>query len=73
MARITIEDCLAQGMTNRFEVTLAAAIAIRSGYLNRLMQQTETGIKTNNKPCVSALRAIAKGLVGKDMLLNIAL
>ncbi len=73
MARITIEDCLGKDMANRFDITLAAAISIRCGFLNRLMQQTETGIKTNNKQCVSALRAIAKGLVGKDMLLNISL
>ncbi|MEL6710649.1 MAG: DNA-directed RNA polymerase subunit omega [Pseudomonadota bacterium] len=63
MARITVEDCLAH-MDNRFDMVLAAA---------RRAHQLSDGVEplienTQDKPTVVALREIAAGLVGKDIL-----
>ena len=65
MARITIEDCLAR-IPNRFELTLAAT--------NRARQIT-TGATPmldadRDKPTVIALREVAAGKVGIEMLLK---
>jgi DNA-directed RNA polymerase subunit omega len=63
MARITVEDCLTK-IPNRFQLVLAAT------YRARMLSQghapkVETG---NNKPGVIALREIAAGQVGIEML-----
>ena len=63
MARITIEDCL-ERIPNRFELTLAAT--------NRARQvsagSTPMVDADRDKPTVIALREIASGKVGIEML-----
>jgi DNA-directed RNA polymerase subunit omega len=63
MARITIEDCLAR-IPNRFELTLAAT--------NRARQITAGAAPLldadRDKPTVIALREVAAGKVGIEML-----
>ena len=62
MARITVEDCLHR-IPNRFQLVLAAT------YRARMLSQGHTPkIETKNKPGVTALREIASGLVGLEML-----
>jgi len=62
MARITVEDCLHQ-INNRFELTLAAT------YRARMLAQGHTPkVDAKDKPTVTALREIAAGEVGKEML-----
>ena len=63
MARITVDDCM-KNFTNRFELTLAATYRAR---------QLSTGasplVETNrDKPTVIALREIAAGKVGREIL-----
>ncbi|MBC7944866.1 MAG: DNA-directed RNA polymerase subunit omega [Burkholderiales bacterium] len=63
MARITVDDCL-HYIPNRFELTLAATFRAR---------QIATGatpmVETNkDKPTVVALREIALGKVGVEIL-----
>ncbi|WP_368929069.1 DNA-directed RNA polymerase subunit omega [Alcaligenes faecalis] len=62
MARITIEDCLEQ-VPNRFKLTLAAAYRARE-----LAQGHEPRLESKNKPTVTALREIASGTTGLEML-----
>jgi DNA-directed RNA polymerase subunit omega len=62
MARITVEDCL-QKIPNRFELVLAATYRARM-----LSQGHAPKIETKNKPGVTALREIASGEVGVEML-----
>lgn len=62
MARITVEDCLIQ-VPNRFDLTLVATYRARE-----LAQGHEARIDSYNKPTVTALREIAAGLVGMEML-----
>ncbi|ALO36906.1 DNA-directed RNA polymerase subunit omega [Alcaligenes faecalis] len=62
MARITIEDCLEQ-VPNRFKLTLAAAYRARE-----LAQGHEPRLESKNKPTVTALREIASGATGLEML-----
>jgi DNA-directed RNA polymerase subunit omega len=64
MARITVEDCLGQ-MDNRFELVLVAAKRARQ--LARGAAPKLTGYE-DEKPTVVALREIAAGLVGKEVL-----
>lgn len=67
MARITVEDCLKQ-IPNRFEMTLSAT------YRARQLAQGHTPkiLGTNNdKPTVIALKEIAEGVVGIEMLLKV--
>ena len=63
MARITIEDCLAR-IPNRFELTLAAT--------NRARQITSGSAPLldadRDKPTVIALREMAAGKIGIEML-----
>ena len=63
MARITIEDCLAK-IPNRFELTLAAT--------NRARQITSGAAPyvdaDRDKPTVIALRELAAGKIGLEML-----
>ena len=65
MARITIEDCLDK-IPNRFELTLAATNRARqiSAGSAPLVEQDR------DKPTVIALREIAAGKVGIEMLLK---
>mgnify|MGYP005812277885 CR=1 FL=1 len=63
MARVTIDDCLKK-IPNRFDLTLTAAYRAR---------QLTTGATSqvdadNDKPAVIALREIATGKVGADIL-----
>ena len=64
MARITVNDCLEQ-IPNRFQLTLVAAFRSR-----QLANGAEPLIETtgNDKPSVLALREIAAGIVGADIL-----
>ena len=62
MARITVEDCLHQ-IPNRFELTLAATYRARM-----LAQGHSAKVDAKDKPTVTALREIAAGEVGKEML-----
>jgi DNA-directed RNA polymerase subunit omega len=62
MARITVEDCLKQ-IPNRFELALAATYRAR-----QLAQGHTPKLESRDKPTVVALREIAAGLVGVEML-----
>ncbi|MEY2729286.1 MAG: DNA-directed RNA polymerase subunit omega [Betaproteobacteria bacterium] len=62
MARITVEDCL-EKIPNRFQLVLAATYRARM-----LSQGHAPKIDSRNKPGVTALREIAGGLVGIEML-----
>jgi DNA-directed RNA polymerase subunit omega len=62
MARITVEDCLKQ-IPNRFKLTLAATYRAR-----QLAQGHTPKIDTKDKPTVAALREIAEGKTGVEML-----
>ena len=62
MARITVEDCM-EIIPNRFNLTLVAAYRARE-----LAQGHEPRIESRNKPTVTALREIAAGVTGIDML-----
>ncbi len=62
MARITVEDCLLQ-IPNRFQLVLAAS------YRARMLGQGHSAkVDSKNKPCVTALREIAAGRIGIEML-----
>ena len=63
MARITIEDALAK-IPNRFELTLAATNRARQIALGA----TPMVEPNKDKPTVIALREIAAGKVGKELL-----
>ena len=67
MARITIEDCLNK-IPNRFDLALSATYRAR-----QLAQGAVPKIETKNKPTVAALREIAKGHVGIEMLRKVPL
>ena len=65
MARITIEDCLAK-IPNRFELTLAATNRAR-----QISAGSAPLVDTDrDKATVVALREIAAGKVGIEMLLK---
>ncbi|WP_298434074.1 DNA-directed RNA polymerase subunit omega [Ottowia sp.] len=62
MARITVEDALDR-IPNRFQLVLAAT------YRARMLKQGHTPkVETTNKPAVTALREIAAGEIGLEML-----
>jgi DNA-directed RNA polymerase subunit omega len=62
MARITVEDCL-EKIPNRFQLVLAAT------YRARMLEQGHSPkIESKDKPAVTALREIAAGLIGIEML-----
>ena len=62
MARVTVEDCLQQ-IPNRFQLVLAAT------YRARMLAQGHTPrVDARNKVAVTALREIAAGKVGLEML-----
>jgi DNA-directed RNA polymerase subunit omega len=62
MARITVEDCLKQ-VPNRFELALTATYRARM-----LAQGHAAKIESKDKPTVLALREVAAGKVGIEML-----
>jgi DNA-directed RNA polymerase subunit omega len=65
MARITVDDCL-EKIPNRFQLTLVAALRSR-----QLVNGAEPLIDVSDlkdKASVIALREIAAGLVGEDIL-----
>lgn len=62
MARITVEDCL-KNIPNRFQLTLAATYRAR-----QLAQGHTPKVDAKDKPTVTALREIAEGKVGLEML-----
>ena len=63
MARITVEDCL-DNVANRFELVLVASKRAR-----QLANGAATSLAwENDKPTVLALREIAEGLIGPDIL-----
>jgi DNA-directed RNA polymerase subunit omega len=65
MARITIEDCL-ERIPNRFELTLAATNRAR-----QISAGSAPLVETDrDKPTVVALREIAAGKVGIELLLK---
>jgi DNA-directed RNA polymerase subunit omega len=62
MARITVEDCLEQ-IPNRFQLVLSAT------YRARMLNQGHAPrVESKNKPAVTALKEIAAGKVGVEML-----
>ncbi len=62
MARITVEDCL-EKIPNRFQLVLCAT------YRARMLNQRHTAkVESKNKPGVTALREIAAGQIGIEML-----
>jgi|TARA_B100001057_G_scaffold501170_1_gene621510 DNA-directed RNA polymerase subunit omega len=67
MARITIDDCLEQ-IPNRFQLTLVAAL--RSRQLSNGAESMLDIEGSTDKPSVIALREIAAGLIGEDILLK---
>jgi DNA-directed RNA polymerase subunit omega len=68
MARITVDDCLKK-IPNRFQLTLAATYRAR-----QLAQGGSPSVEANrDKPTVIALREIAGGNVGVEMLSRVHL
>ena len=67
MARITVEDCLTK-VPNRFQLVLAATYRARM-----LSQGHAPKLDSKNKPGVTALREIAAGEVGLEMLRRVPL
>ena len=65
MARVTIDDCLKK-IPNRFQMTLAATYRARQ-IANGATPMVEAN---RDKPTVIALREIAAGKVGVEMLLK---
>jgi DNA-directed RNA polymerase subunit omega len=63
MARITVDDCLDK-ISNRFELTLAAAYRARQ-LANGASYLVE---ESKDKPTVVALREISEGKVGLEIL-----
>ena len=63
MARITVDDCM-KTITNRFELTLAATYRARQ-IANGGSPMVDAG---RDKPTVVALREIAMGKVGLEIL-----
>ncbi len=62
MARITVEDCLKK-IPNRFQLTLVATYRAR-----QLLQGHTPKVNSDDKATVTALREVASGHVGLEML-----
>jgi DNA-directed RNA polymerase subunit omega len=62
MARITVEDCLRK-IPNRFQMVLVASARAR-----QLCQGQPPLVECKDKPCVAALREVANGSIGLEML-----
>lgn len=67
MARITVDDCLAQ-IPNRFQLTLVAALRARQLHNGSEPLVNIQSNKDKGKMTVLALREIAAGHVGLDLL-----
>jgi DNA-directed RNA polymerase subunit omega len=65
MARITVDDCL-EKLPNRFELTLVAAYRARQIANGSDPLVSTVGLR--DKPTVMALREIAAGKVGIELL-----
>lgn len=65
MARITVEDCLKK-IPNRFQMVLTAAYRAR-----QLSHGNTPMVDCKDKPAVMALREIAQGLIGVELLKRI--
>ncbi len=65
MARITVDDCLDK-IPNRFQLTLVAAY--RSRQLANGSEPLVNSHGAKDKPTVMALREIAAGMVGVEIL-----
>lgn len=63
MARITVEDCIGR-IPNHFDLTLTAALRARQ-LANGATALVE---ESRNKPTVTALREIAAGQIGVELL-----
>lgn len=63
MARVTVEDCM-KNFSNRFELTLAATYRARQ----ITMGSTPMVEAERDKPTVIALRELAAGKVGPEIL-----
>ncbi len=63
MARVTVEDCL-ENVDNRFELVLVASKRARQLAMGKEPLVEEE----NDKPTVIALREIAEGLIGPEIL-----
>ena len=63
MARITVDDCL-EFIPNRFELTLAASLRARQISIGN----TALVAENNDKPTIIALREIASGKIGIEIL-----
>ena len=63
MARITVEDCIGR-IPNHFDLTLTAALRARQ------LANGSTALvdESRNKPPVTALREIAAGQIGVQLL-----
>lgn len=64
MARVTVEDCL-ENVSNRFELVMVATKRAREIAVRGEQPKVEW---ENDKPTVVALREIAEGLIGPDIL-----
>jgi DNA-directed RNA polymerase subunit omega len=67
MARITVDDCLDQ-IPNRFQLTLVAAYRARQLHNGSEPLINVQGLR--DKPTVLALREIAAGKVGVEILIR---
>ncbi|CAN4265542.1 MAG: DNA-directed RNA polymerase subunit omega [Candidatus Methylopumilus sp.] len=67
MARITVDDCLDQ-IPNRFQLTLVAAYRARQLHNGSEPLINVQGLR--DKPTVLALREIAAGKVGVEILVR---
>jgi DNA-directed RNA polymerase subunit omega len=67
MARITVDDCLEQ-IPNRFELTLVAAYRARQLHNGAEPLVSKQSIKEKEKMTVLALREIAAGHIGVELL-----
>lgn len=65
MARITVEDCLKK-IPNRFQMVLTAAYRAR-----QISQGYTPKVDSKDKPAVIALREVAQGEVGVELLKRI--
>ena len=65
MARITVEDCLKK-IPNRFQMVLTAAYRARP-----ISQGYAPKVDCKDKPAVIALREVAQGEVGVELLKRI--
>jgi DNA-directed RNA polymerase subunit omega len=66
MARVTVEDCL-KHVANRFELVMVASKRAREITIRGAQPMVEW---ENDKPTVVALREIAEGYIGANILVE---